>query len=414
MDNSRQVLLRSAFAKGYGRTQQSSAGQAALIAVILFIVGGLAIVSSFTGFAVREFGVSRINIKSKQTFILTDGALEDAVYRFKTDKNLPSTVNYQEGDVSAEVTVTTAGSDTTIQSQGNYNNIIRKETAVFKQLDGIPISLPYAAHAGIDGLTINAGRVLGNAFSNGNITCTSSPCSAADDCKDAFAVGTIDSACEPPAFNTTQAGVPPEGITPDDIGINIDYWKTEADDGDPVGAQTFTSNSSIGPKKINGDFILDATGVLDFDVIITGALHITGNFIITNPDGGGDPLLWLSDDFNSKGTVIIVEGNIAINADTGGGIYVNSSGNGIILIAEGPGAIISTNSAVIGAIIYVPNGGINISVDSDVAAAIGQGIDIGDFFSSIVYPPWAADALYSATPSGGGGPTVLDSWQESL
>ena len=95
-----------------------STGQAALTAVLFFIFISLALMGGFGGLAATELQQAKTLEKSKRSFMFAEGALEDALYRLKSGKNMPSSVSYADGDVAATTTVTNLADSIEIEARG--------------------------------------------------------------------------------------------------------------------------------------------------------------------------------------------------------------------------------------------------------------------------------------------------------
>ncbi|MCH7882912.1 hypothetical protein IIA95_00660 [Patescibacteria group bacterium] len=154
---------------------QAQKGQAALITVLFFLFISLALVGGFSGFAAIELRSAKILEKSKQSYIFAEGALEDAIYRIKSGKNMPSEVVYQEGTLVATTTVSETTDTRDIEVEGLQVDARRNVRTLLVEWTGI--SFFYGAQVGEGGVAMGnnsriegAGGTAGNIYSNGPIT----------------------------------------------------------------------------------------------------------------------------------------------------------------------------------------------------------------------------------------------------
>jgi hypothetical protein len=238
-------------------------------------------------------------------------------------------------------------------------------------------------------------RIIGNIYSNGNITGDSN----SEIQGDASAVGTISSP------RPTVTGVRAEGVAPQDMPqVDIAYWKAQANiNNNPfVGNLVYDHGSStLGPRKIEGDLTLDSNASLT----LTGPVHVTGNFRM---DSNSD--LFLSESFSASTTVIVVGGSITFSSNSEVHSTTATPKGYILLLSEsasGTAIDLNSNNPINGAV-YAPNGTVRIGSNTGVTSIAGRRIRL-DSNATITYNFGLRRADFTGGPSSGG---QITSWQE--
>ena len=146
-----------------------SKGQAAMTAVLFFVFISVALVGAFSRFASSELRQVKTLEKSKRSYLFAEGALEDALYRLKSGNNMPDSVSYAEGDLSATTTVTDSADGLEIETRGSADAARRSVEAAL--IEGTEAAFNYGVQIGAGGLHMkNTSSVYGNVFSNGLVT----------------------------------------------------------------------------------------------------------------------------------------------------------------------------------------------------------------------------------------------------
>ena len=145
-------------------------GQAALTAVIFFLVAAAAIGIGFTTFAFEETATARRQLRAKQSYFLAEAGAEDVAYRLHTSKQTTSPELLTINGETVSTAITSSGGVTEIISSGNYTNNIRKV-----KMSLVPGSTGanfyYGVQVGAGGLEMGNNAVVnGNVYSNGSIT----------------------------------------------------------------------------------------------------------------------------------------------------------------------------------------------------------------------------------------------------
>ena len=153
----------------YKNTNKNEKGAAILIAIILFLFISMTIILGMVNPILKQTAISKNIIYSKESYYLAEGALEDAVYRLKNNKNITSGETMTLNGYITTINITTTGSGKTIDTISDREGIFRKMQS--QLIVGVGASFNYGVQTGVGGfnLTGNA-RVVGNVYSNGNIT----------------------------------------------------------------------------------------------------------------------------------------------------------------------------------------------------------------------------------------------------
>src|SRR3989344_5629797 len=148
-------------------------GQAALIAVILMLVLMLSLVFAAAGVALKDARVAEESKKARLAYFAAEAGLDDAVYRSKRGKNLPSSFSMTLNDASANISVTNIGNLREIKSSASRASA---ERAAYASLSNVSdIEFHYGVQVGDGGLEmsqnseVRGAEGVGNVYSNGPV-----------------------------------------------------------------------------------------------------------------------------------------------------------------------------------------------------------------------------------------------------
>lgn len=128
----------------------------------------LSAVFGASAIALKETEVAEQNRKSRLAFYSAEAALEDAVYRVKTAKNLGSSVTLVLNNATSTVTIANVNGEKEIVSSAAHIASIRALKA--RLSEGMGISFNYGLQVGYLGLEMkNQSKVIGSVYSNGSI-----------------------------------------------------------------------------------------------------------------------------------------------------------------------------------------------------------------------------------------------------
>lgn len=402
-------------------------GQAVLTTVLFLLVISTALLFSFSSVALKETNVSRIDVNGKQSYFLAEAGIEDLVWRIGNGRQYSPSQTVTLGGMSAVVTVNALGTTRTVEATGNISSAVRKTRTVLTT--GTGVSFVYGVQVGDFGLEMgNNSSVVGNVYSNGDIrgggaansTITDTAISAGNhtirDIRvnlDAYASTfqncridgvahyvTSTSGC---TFTTVVRDASPQPPSSFPITQNqIDGWKDDAEAGGTLNGYSLGNNSSVslGPKKINGNITFGNNSVLT----LTGTLWVTGTLVM-----GNDVTIKLDPiTYGTASGLMIIDGSV----DLGNTAALQGSGQSgsylMVLSTYGPGDAINLGNSASGAILYAPNGVIDVGNNLNLREATARGLDVGNN-ALITYEAGLANVNFSSGPSGGWN---IQSWNE--
>jgi hypothetical protein len=148
--------------------QLHNKGAAMLISVIFFIFISSTIVLGMATPILKQVKASQDLIRSKESFYLANGGLEDALIRVKNGKTVTSGDTFIVNGFTTTLTMTTDQNGRTIQAVSDRGGVVRKLEA--QVIAGVGVAFNYGVQSGTGGfyLSNNAG-VNGNVYSSGDI-----------------------------------------------------------------------------------------------------------------------------------------------------------------------------------------------------------------------------------------------------
>jgi hypothetical protein len=228
------------------------------------------------------------------------------------------------------VTVIGSGPSRTVVAAGT--DITGRTTTIRADISNIPPTdepdFSFALQAGNDGIYMgNNSGVVGTVYSNGDVICQGTAAVVDGDAYVTKTNGLVDTctvnfhahadrilnskvdgdayyAVDPSGISGTNvkgtkhpgSATPPPKDLPD---IDLAFWRAAAEAGGTLSGEHHPAdNSSLGPKKINGDLIFDN----NVDVTVTGPIWVTGDLILNN-----NATLTLHSSYGPYGTVILAD-----------------------------------------------------------------------------------------------------------
>lgn len=400
-----------------------------LTSVIFFLFIALSIITGLVSPAVREFKISSDLVKSRQSFFLSESAVEDSYYRLKTGLTIGSTNTITLGENSATATITDSGyNEKTISSLGDVDS--RERTNELKLVTGDGTSFSYGMHIGTGGLDMqNSAVINGSVYANGNITgqnsaritgtVTAAGPSGVISGMDIGELGTgnayahtvnnsnIEGSlyCQSGTGNNKDCNTSQGDPALLDLPISdsqITGWQTEAQGGGTDNGDINLSGSetlTIGARKIVGSVSLSNFAVLT----VSGTLWITGNLSLTNTTQ-----IRLDSSYGTGSGVILVDGTVSTsNSATFSGSGSTGSYVMVLSTSTSSSAINIQNSA--GTVILVaPYGTINFSNSAGAKEAIANRVTMQNT-ATLTYESGLQNVNFVNGPSGGWG---ISSWKE--
>jgi hypothetical protein len=138
-----------------------------------FVFISLTILIGIVTPVVREFKIATDGLKSKQSYFLAESGVEDVIYRLKNSLDVDATEIIVLGDSLSTTTITDiGGSQKQISTIGDIASRQRKIEVILNTATGV--SFNYGLLAGQGGIYLDSGEIVGNVYSNGPITASSS------------------------------------------------------------------------------------------------------------------------------------------------------------------------------------------------------------------------------------------------
>ncbi len=410
-------------------------GFAVILAVILVVAAGLAIILSASYISLNNIKAVRNNIYSAQTYYVAEAGIEDSLLRLNRGMKFSKTNSLAVGSGNATIEIgDPIGGSRTITSSGNTNNRIRKMRAVYT-ITTDNVSFHYGAQVGDGGMTMaNNSRVKGNVFSNGSVVGSGGKgyidntikvatlgsriegLNIGEDaythnCKDCTIGGSLYYSGGGQENCTATGGVktsPVQGTRPLPISEEqITEWKNDALAGGVfIGNYTVAIGKTayLGPKKIEGALNLQNSATL----IVTGTIWVTGNINLNNLS-----VIKLDNPiYGSTSGIIIADGKIIVSngADIQGsgaaGSYTMLFSTDSSLDLANPAIDVNNNAR--GAIFYTSAGLIKLSNNMEIREATGYKLYLLNN-AVIEYESGLEDVGFSSGP---GGSWKVTEWKE--
>lgn len=419
------------------KTKNKKNGFAALYITVLVMAFVFAAALSISLITLGQQKISINVVDSSQAYLTAEAGIEDALFRLATSSSWVSPYSFTVASSSVTTTISDiVGGMRTVTAEGNYSNRFRKLQVVYG-MSSDSISFHYGAQVGEGGLVMgNNSQIIGNVFSNGDITGSGSTTndvivagnghkiqgSSAGNrlkvggnaivysCKDSkisgnltYAVGgTVDN-CDVNGATATQT----EEITPIALPISqsqIDEWKNAAAAVEVrIGDVNITGTQTLGPVKIIGNLSVGNGDTLE----VNGTIYATGTIVLNQ-----NSILKLKSSYGSLSGIIIADGtittnnNVAINGSGQPGSYVLIISTSFSTNTANPAINVNNNAA--GAIFYANSGLINLNNNTNAREITGYKIEIAPT-AIVQYESGLASALFSSGP---GGSWEVADWKE--
>ncbi len=422
-------------------------GQVTIATVLIILSAALVLVTALGYLTFNEIRKIDNVVKSAQSYYASEGGIEDAVLRTKTNMNYSPNYTLTVGDGSAEVEISGPVENLVITSEGNVNSRVRKLAVNLNATpSSVNVSFNYGLQVGDGGLEMDSNtEVFGNIFSNGPVEGSNT----ADIYGDIYSAGSeglinnmnvnksdpgeidgnayantiTNSTVENILYCQTESGnnKPCDTSQPDpekkDMPIttgDLTIKKNQASSGGSISSLTVGGGESVslGPKKINGNLVIESNASLT----ITGTIWVTGDITLNS-----NILVKLDSSFGTESGTIVADGkilfssNVTVCGSAGGIIGSCNAGNGSYVM------FLSTNSSVDpaspaidmgsntdAAILYTNNGMIQINSNIGILEATAYKLRINSN-AIVTYESGLADVIFSSGP---GGVFNIISWKE--
>ncbi len=402
------------------------AGQALLVATVIFLVISLTVIFGLIGPVVKQLKISRQLIATRQSFFLAEAGVEDVTYRLTHAITVDASESLSLNGITASTAVTDTFNGKDVESTGTILATIRKVKAQLVRGEGVIFK--FGTQAGQGGFVFkNNSHVDGSLYSNGPIV----GANGAYITGDAFVAGESGSIsnmrigygglghahaysvtsstvtgniyCQSGSGNNKQCYSPPEELPPtEDLPIpdeDIEAWKVDAEAGGvDTGNVTVSTPTTIGPKKIVGDLTVNSVLTIADTIYVTGNLIINGTVKLGSTYGASSGMII------ADGYIIIGNGVVFQNSGTSGSyILILSTSNCDASMLNSPclahNAIdVSNNSSI--SIVNAQKGTVYFSNNAGVKEAVGNKIELKNNVG-ISYGSGLINVGFSSGPSGG-------------
>ena len=406
-------------------------GFVASLAAIFILAFMLSLSMSVSAVILIRHRISENEFKSSQSYYAAEAGIEDSLWRLKNNpqiRELNYTINIDGFETYVQIPDIAAGSRA-ITSQGNFFNRVKKIRAVYS-LGGESVSFYYGSQVGEGGLTMgNGSRIVGNVFSNGNVTGSGiidndlivsgigKSVANAHIMGNAMAYSclnaTIDGNLTYNVNGTESCAVTgsktqtPDVIEPVPLPISqslIDQWISEAEAGGPPieGGVSVPNNGTItmGPRRINGDLTLGNGATFK----LTGIVYVDGNIVT----GNMQTQIKLDTSYGPLSGVLLASGTVFIGNKT----VVSGSGQSgsyiMVFSTSTSDYAISVGNNAAGAIFYANAGGVVLSNGMTVTEVTGYKVTLNNN-AVVEYESGLGNLFFSSGPTASFGVT---SWEE--
>lgn len=400
-------------------------GQVVITVATLFLMLSLTMILGMSGPVFRSQRVVADLISSKQSYYLAEAGTEDVVYRIS--HGMPYSTSGQTLSIDGQtvtINTETVSGRKIVTATGDWNDSQRSIQA--RLVAGEGVAFYYGVQIGQGGFTIgNNSGINGSVYSNGSITgsngsyITGTAVAVGNitnvdvgtsTTSDAWATGitsinvTGNLYCQTGTGNNKSCnltkGVPPSvGYPLTEEEIN--GWKADASaGGTTVGNVTISSNTTLGPRKIEGNLIVNAFTTLT----VTGTIYVTGSITLGNDAG-----VRLSSGYGESGGIVMSDGTITFNNNVtlaGSG----TSGSYLMMMtnSNSSSAISIGNGNTTEVILYAQNGTIQMGNNANVRSLTANTIALGNN-TVLNYTQGLLDAVFNSGPSGG---YQIDGWKD--
>jgi len=386
----------------------------------LAFIGVMLIVGlTFVNYTANGYKSAKNIYRAQSAQYLAQAGLEKAIWSLNNVGNYAGETNTPFGDGQFSVVITNLSANTkNIVATGavpsfSASQSIKRTVRATVDINNTIISFNYGVQAGNGGFTMgNNSLINGNVYANGTIVggngaqingdafsasasgkiekITVNGVAKAHTLKDCTVNGAayyaVNQNCQlaGQSFPNSPDPLPQEMPIDED---QITAWQELAlSGGTHNGNYTINADLSLGPKKINGNLIVDN----NITLTITGTIWVTGTISL-----GNDDIIKLDESYGSNSEVIITDGVISLgNSAT----FTPASVDGyILLLTRASGTAISLGNSASAAILYAPNGTISVGNNIELKEITAYGINLGNG-SVLNYDSGLASTAFSGGP----------------
>lgn len=424
------------------KLRQTNAGQAVIIAIVLFTFGSLIFIGGVATPALSDVKEANNLLSSKRSFFTSEASVEDVVYRVKNALYFSTSETLTLDGFTATTDVVDTANGKSIIAQGDVSNLIRKSQV--DVVEGIGAAFFYGIQSGTGGIVMqNFSKVRGNVYSNGTIVGHNSNVIKGDAIS-AGPSGLIDgihatgtahanviqnSEVDGDAYyqtisNTVVLGTEYTGSTdqvPVDLPITdamVDLWKATAETGGVISSPCpykIESSMTLGPVKIECDLVIDKNSTI---VTLLGPVWVTGNIntksgptIQIDPSLGKESVPIIADnpsDNLTSARITLENDSLFVGSGTPGSYVLLLSQNNSAESGGSTSAIEVKNSAQGDLFVYAGHGEIELENNISLKEVTAFRIKLENN-AEVIYESGFSSLLFTSGPGGG---FEIDSWKE--
>ncbi len=185
-----------------------------MIAAIFFLLISSVVIFGIAIPISKQIAVASDLFKSKESFFLAEGGLEDVFYRLANGHEVLSSEQFNFGDYNVNIAITDAGQNKVIVAEADRGSYFRKIKSELFLGEGS--SFNYAVQSGNGGFRIEGGATVnGNIYSNGDVIGLSG----------VTVTGSVVAASSPTVFPNQSNSSP--SIPPNDLTFGSEYLMDE-------------------------------------------------------------------------------------------------------------------------------------------------------------------------------------------
>jgi Tfp pilus assembly protein PilX len=402
-------------------------GYIVMFSVLFVLIISASIILAMTSVIFYRIKISSNMVNSAQAYYAAEAGVEDALLKLSNNPQLTQlTYDLNVGGSKTTVQIPLLiGGSRALNSLGTSNGVYRTVSVLYKLTNGTNVNFYYGVNVGAGGVNMeNGSEVMGNVFSNGNITGSGtidnnavvsghgnsiagvyvkgdaiaySCLSGASVENLTYVAGGQKTCTVRGTFKTQEEEISQEPMPIPDS--QIADWKNVAAPNTTTGDVLIKDDGSIGPRKIVGNLTVDIGVKLN----LKGVLYVTGNIVFRN-----NANVKLDPGYSTTGGMIIADGTITLN---NGDVFSGSGqpGSYIMLLSTSSSDVaIDVQNNAEGVVLYTTKGGITIHNNVSVTEATGYKVILKQN-AKIQYSSGIVNIYFSSGP---GAKWEVSNWQE--
>ena len=143
-------------------------GQVMLVVIVFFMSFALIISLGLINPIIKQFNLTSDIWKSKESYYVSESGIEDVIFRIKNNMTVGSSENLVLNGFDVDTSITSTLDGKVLITESDRNGYTKKIETKIKEGEGV--SFNYGVQVGQGGFQINGGTIIGNVYSNGDIT----------------------------------------------------------------------------------------------------------------------------------------------------------------------------------------------------------------------------------------------------